>query len=461
MAETFNPSKCEILKAIVKPFGDSGAKKARDITGLISNFAMTQSIESTAIHATFECYDTIGLLENLPIRGEEEIDVEIKAYDLDTLVRLKGHIYRVDEVEPVKARDGLVYTLSVITKPSYESSLHKVVTAFRNKKASTIAHEIFKKYYSNTVNDTSSVREELPYEGKKFIMENNQLRSFYLQPTEGLVRLTIPRYTPSEALWWVSTKSFSKNSPSCSFRFFENFDGFQFVTDEFLIAKAVVNKEVKNLNYTAFSSLDPRDATTQITTIESMVNTRRADVGQELTAGAYYNSVYEIDLNNHKATRYNFNYIDEIKKKNFKSTKGTNTPPVISSDIHTEQFIRQTFNDENAKQYMIFRDYDIDESGGKGPIVRGEQFYKEIVQNRSVYNLHLNATQVTATMKGRLDIQCGQVVNVNARKFNADGNQVQNTQLSGKYLVKSVSHTVKESILDTKMVLIKYDWNKG
>jgi hypothetical protein len=64
-------------------------------------------------------------------------------------------------------------------------------------------------------------------------------------------------------------------------------------------------------------------------------------------------------------------------------------------------------------------------------------------------------------MKGRLDIQCGQVVNVNARKFNADGNQVQNTQLSGKYLVKSVSHTVKESILDTKMVLIKYDWNKG
>jgi len=458
-AEEFNPSRCEIVKALVTPHGDGKEKFATSIIPLIGGFTISQSMSSTAIRMTIDCYDGIGLLENLPLRGEEEIELEIKCYDFqDSLVRLRGQIFKIDNVEPTAARNAVIYTLHVMSKTSYSAALHQVIRAFRNVHASKMVEDLFVEYFSAIELATNEEKEELPYEAQKYNIKNSGFRKFYLQPTEGLLKLTIPRYTPSEAIYWIAKKSFSKSSPSCSFRFFENFDGFHFVTDEFLIAKAVVNKKVKELNYGAFTTLDPREGRVQVTHLEEMSNKRRVDVGQEIGNGAYYNAVVELDLNNHTSKRYNFNYIDEINNKKF--TTMSNKPPTLATDIHSKEFIEQTFSDENAKQYMIFRDYDTDEGGGKGPVVRGEQFYRQIVQNRSTYSAHLAATQVTAKIKGRLDIQCGEVVYVNARKFNVSNESVQNEQLSGRYLVFAVTHNVEEGVLTTELALNKYDWSK-
>lgn len=457
MAEAYNPSACDIESATITPFGTEGSGDVIEITPLISGFSISQSISSPMLHVVLRCYDSIGLLENLPIRGEEKINIKIKAHDLGVEKEIKGRIHKINNVVASEPKDALSYSLHIATEISYEASLYNIITAFRNKPASTMAEDIFKKYISTLEKDNSARAENIPYGGKKYTLQKDRKRHFYIQPSEGFLRLTIPRLITQDALSFVAAKSFSADSPSCTFRFFENFDGYHWCTDEFLIRKANENNRIVELNYQAFTSLDPRDIVSQVTAIEEMKNTRRADVGSELQ-GAYLSTAYEIDLNNHTARRYNYKYVDELKK--FASSVGKNNNPSIQNDIHTKDFIEETFNVErdNAKQFMIFRDYDADTSGGKGEVVRGEQHYRQIAQNSLAYSSHQQSIRVSASLKGRLDLQAGQVTKVVARKLNASGENVENRQLSGHYLIEAVIHTVSDGLLETELSLIKYDW---
>lgn len=422
--KNFHPSRCSIERAELIPL--SGEKK--DITALISEFSITQSLDKTALYAVFQVYDGVGILEEMPVRGEETFDVEIKCFDLETVVNLNLHVYKVDGIVTSEPNDAVLYTLHTITKTSYQSSLKRITKAYRDQHAHTIAKDIFKIGYGSG--------------------------NFEVQDTEGTLRMIIPKYTPSEALRWLTMKSFSQESKSCSYRFFENFDGYFFVSDEYLARKARAG-EVKELNYSATVTLDPTDPDSQIKQIEHLQSDRRINVGEELQRGSYFSSVMEIDVNNHTAKRFNYDYVKELAK--YVSTAGDAVK--LSQDTHSEDFIKSTFNEQNAKQFMLYRDFD-DTEGGRGPIVRGEQYYKEIIQNRNSYDLHLNATQVMAKLKGRLDIKAGDFVKVNARKFNIDGKVEINEQLSGEYMVFSSTHAMSESLLDTTLTLIKYDWHK-
>lgn len=457
MAEAYNPSSCDIETATLTPFKTDGSGDAINITPMISGFTISQSINSSMLHMVLRCYDSIGLLENLPIRGEEKIEVKIKAHDLGVEKTIKGRIHKVNNVVASEPNDALSYSLHVATDISYEASLYNIITAFRNRPASSMAEDIFKKYISTLEKDNSARPESIPYGGKKYTLQKDRKRHFYIQPSEGFLRLTIPRLITQDALGFIAAKSYSANSPSCTFRFFENFDGYHWCTDEFLIRKADENNRVVELNYQAFTSLDPRDVISQVTAIEEMKNTRRTDISSELQ-GAYLSTAYEIDLNNHTARRYDYKYVDELKK--FASSVGKNANPSIQNDIHTKDFIEETFNvdRDNAKQFMIFRDYDTDKSGGKGEVVRGEQHYKEIAQNSLAYLSHQQSIRVSAGLKGRLDLQAGQVTKVIARKMNASGENVENRQLSGHYLIESVIHTMSDGTLETELSLIKYDW---
>jgi hypothetical protein len=132
----------------------------------------------------------------------------------------------------------------------------------------------------------------------------------------------------------------------------------------------------------------------------------------------------------------------------------------LKDDVHSEDFIKETFTEKNARQFMVFRDYSGPghiETPAKDRIVRGDQFYSEIVSNRVAYNHHLNSSKVAATIKGRLDIQAGHVVAVIMPEVSiSDDKNKLNKQMGGRYLVHTATQTVKDNTLTTQLTLIKY-----
>jgi len=454
MAGNFSPTQCIIESAIIT----NQAGDTKDITGIIGGFSFLQSINRIAYTGVLECLDGVGVLENFGIRGEERLQIIVKAFDFNTSLRLSAQIYRVDGVTRSDDGGSLKYNLHFLSRTTYNADLRKVTEAYRQKPASYIAEQLFKKNYSELEPLSKNYdNEELPadFKSKKFKLKSDPERKFYVQGTYGDLQLTIPTFRPSRALQFVAEKAYSKESLSNSFRFFENFDGYHFVTDEFLLELARANeKTIHDLYYFPVVDKSVQSADVQRRSIEEYTQTRRAHTGQDLYLGGYVNKAVEIDLLQHKV---NFKTFDYAKDASYFTGRGK---AALIDDVHTEDFISNTFLESNAKQFMVFRDYSgpehIQPEPPLLPSVKADQYYAEIRANRTAYRVHAESNTVELGLKGRLDIQAGHCINLTLPNFNVGRDKKENEYQTGTYLVKEIAHNVKEGQLSTKITAIKY-----
>jgi hypothetical protein len=267
----------------------------------------------------------------------------------------------------------------------------------------------------------------------------------------------IPNYTPSEAMYFLSTKAYiSENGfTSCSFRFFETLDDFYFVSDEYLIKYAVSENKVLKLVNAPQVSKDPKYLGQQIVSIESIEYPKRVDTAEDLHSGGYANRVIELDFMRKRVNLPEEQYFIYSKDSSFLDMNGKKHTP--ESYIHTQNFMEDTFTEENAKRFIVFRDYS--RTGDiPGPLATN-QFITEIIQRRVSYYHHLNSTAIAVSIKGRLDIAPGNVIELEMQELNASTNKSRNSQLSGNYLVHTVNNSVIGEELNTNLKLVKYDWS--
>jgi hypothetical protein len=463
--EAFNPSRCEIKTAKLIPY-DGENKREYDVSLMIGNFRMSQSIEQLSLNGSIDILDNVGLLQNAPLRGEEVLRLTMYCYDLQTEVSLECQIYKIDGVEPTPDTKGASYTLHWISKASYEAGKRSVIRSYANKKASTIVQDIFNNYYGpdknlnkaspqiffNITPSTASEGEVLPENTKVFSLKSDKGRKVYIEESDNNMTVTIPDYMPTEAIGFVARRAFgSSRSKSSLFRFFETYKGFYFVSDEWLYAYGRANKP-KALTYNPFVELDGAAPREQIETLSNFVQGQRVNVGAELAGGAYSNTVMEVDILKRTAKRFNYHYKDYYKE--FKDVGGKTAS--LGSDIHTEKFMTDTFTKENAKQWMIIREYTDRNLVGA---FRPETNFRDLAAKRNMFAFHAAATQISAVTTGRLDLQAGDIVKLNIKEMTA-GNQSQNNkQLSGRYLIIAIENNIGDGELQTAMRLYKFGWS--
>lgn len=447
---TFNPSRCEITRAELIPFDKEGNSKPIDIRDMIGAFNFSQSIVSTALTGSVVVLDNIGLLDNFEIRAEEQLKLEVYCYDLQTKLKLNCQVYKIDGVDISTNIKGMTYDIHWMAKVSFEAAKRSIITAFINKPASRMVEDIFKKYYSEI--SEVAVPEQLPVGTKVYSIKNDPGRRFYVEQTKKNMSLTIPDYMPSQAITFICKRTISSERSETSplFRFFENYNGFYFVSDEWLYEYAELNKSlIKKMNYSPYVELDGATPREQIDTFTAFTNSSHVDVGSELNDGYYNTTIVEVDILRRTAKRENYDYLKEFKK--FTGSGGKKLEK-LDTDPHTEDFIKQTFTNENAKQMMIIRDWSEKNSGAFRPNAR----MRELAARRNMFMNHAGSTACEAATTGRLDIQAGDVVDLNMKEAN-DGNQKnQNKRLSGRYLVISSQQLVQGGQLTTSLQLSKY-----
>ena len=451
----FNPSRCTVEKAILKPYNKPNA--SQDITLMIGGLSIRQSIDAVAMGGEIQVLDSVGLLESLPLRGEEELELEIKAHDIDTVRKIVAQVYKISNVESSIDTKKNTYTLHWVTKTSFDAGIRRHIAAYTKLPASSIIKDIFQKYYS-TITPSGTTRtdpEQLPDKTTKYNVKVDNERYLYMQQTEDPMQLTIPDYTPSEAIHFVSKRAhMNGETKSSSFRFFENWNGYYFVTDEWLFKRGTINT-VNEFVYSPFTGKDALDADEQVRSLLTFVNPRRADVAEELSGGAYKNTVLEIDLLRHQVKRYNYSYLSNDR---YSFNTATGKKASYKADVHTKEFSDDIFTPENAKRFTVIRDY---RTSFDGKSFRDDMNFREIAAKRVMFKHHMRATQVEASTRGRLDIQAGDVIKVKTKELNVSRQDEINNQLSGRYLVTQVINTISEGVLTTAMSLFKYGWSDG
>jgi len=430
------------------------------LEGVKTEINFSQSMDSPAFTGSLKVTDNIGILEGTPLRGEERLELVVTSNDLETKKKLNLQVYRIDNVTPNDANDGASYYLHFISNTSFQASKRRVIESIRNNSINQAARRVFSKYFDSLENESSS---NLPFAGQSYSIGNTE-RSFILQPTQNLFKGIIPNYTPADAMYFLSSRAYiqDEGATSCSFRFFETLDDYYFVSDEFLIKRAVDNEEQIPLTYFPQVSKDSDDYKQQIFSIERIEYPLRVDSNHDLSSGGYANKIIEVDFARREYKVRYFNYFGhDLRKEDFDGSRyidSSGNPRTTESYIHTEDYARDTFNRENARQFLMFRDY-----GKVGDIagpLRGEQFMAEITARRVSYQHHLRATSLGATLKGRLDIQPGNVVDLKIMELVSDSQRDFNKQLSGNYLVHTVNNTIIGEELTTNLKLMKYDWSR-
>lgn len=402
-----------------------------EFSGFIPVFKIEESINSDCIQGYAEVYDNVGHLENLPLRGEEDLVIQVEDV-LKKKITYNLKIYKVTDVEINDTNDGLRYTIHFVSKSRFDASFRRIIEPFDDT-IDKIAEEVFKKYY--------------PQGSSELLLE----------PTEGKFRCIIPNYTPMQAMNFLASRAYSTNSPSCSFRFFETVNNHFFVSDEYLINRALENQQrIKTFGYSEALDKSGEEFEAQMSNIIELRNEDRVNTMADLISGAYRSHVIEIDIVKRRvnlpgASQEN-SYDYTQKSGTYVSTSGRGA----AQSRHSSGFISSYFTQENERRYIVVKDYE-DDSGELQ--IRGDQFLPEIVQNRTAYRHHLNNTVVTATINGRLDLNAGDIINIQVPQFNSSSQRGINRQLSGYYMIDTMVQNFTRDVHTTSFKLLKYDWS--
>jgi hypothetical protein len=439
-----------VLMPYMSPNGDVGNtpsnRNPEDITALITSVRFEQGLNSVSFVGQIAVTDRANLLESVPLRGEETLELDIQTNDTGKKISLKLFVYNITDVMFSGQMSGTSYVLHVVSQATFNASKRRVTEAYETNIADAVK-SIFNKYFAGTKDGNS---EGLPYKTKRFDIPTEPGRSLWVQGTEGIVDFIIPSLLPTEAMQFVSKRSYNPNTPSQTFRFFENWNGFYFVTDEYFFR---TNREnVLNLFYSIETEQgnNPELDTKRIDNL--VVLSRGSDTAGHIFSGAYRSRVMEIDLVRGIITQNRYNY---IKDANFVDSDGQKV--TRASSTHSDAFINDTFTEENEIDFLLFKDY---ASVGDIPgSLRGEQFFATIAQNRIAYTTHLNDTALSITTKGRADIMPGQIVDINIQSQSLESGGELNPQLNGRYLVSQTIHDFNEGILTTTAKVLKLGWS--
>ena len=415
--------------------GSEVSRSAIDMRNLVSAISITESIENESIRGSMDVLDSSGLLEHYPIRGEEKMYINIED-SLGTEYEFYGFIYKIDNIRASDNNDKLVYRLYFVSYQRFYSDRFKISSA-HNDLISNIAAKVFDTYFKES----------------QSALLSDVNKSLIVEPTEGQIRCVLPQYTPSQAMKFLESRSYSVDSPTCSFRFYERPDAFYFVSDEYMLEKA--KREDRIFDFTSDANIpQTNDMFIQrMLNMNSVTNTNRFDTFNDIHNGAYKNKIFVIDILNRSINLKDpaFDY-SKAKEKWFKRTENTDMV-----ERHSDEFTGNTFTDDNSRKFMFVKDYSEDNAGQ----LRGEQYIPQIASNRLSYMQHLNSIKLTSKSPGRLDISCGDYINLNVTDYYAAGpNKSPNNQLSGIYLVESVTRLFNTNdVFVNNYTLLKRNWN--
>lgn len=435
MSEQFLlPGYYRVISATIQPYGTTNKI---DISGITHKIVIEESIENDSIRGYLSVADGVGLLEKLPLRGEERLTLEV-----EDILKIKKifdlFVYKVDNIVTKEVNDVLFYDMSFVSYMRWNAGTRKIIKAYDGLISNTVK-EIFNSTYS-------------PYTKPIFIEETDS--DFYC---------VIPNYTPPQAMNFLASRAYNRVSPSCSFRFFENSESFYFVSDEWLIAEAIRLDNIKEFTFSPYKTTlemnnvadkNSYDIESQLKNLIELRNTDRINTVADIKSGAYRNNPIVIDFVNKTVTDNRYSYEDS--KTKFASLNISNKE---IEDVHSDNFINFTFTDENERRFLIFKDY---QSAGDLPTtIRSEQYLPEIISKRTTYRYMLLRNTIYVKAYGRLDLKAGDVVNLKIPEISANENKNGfDSKLSGNYLVHDCTHTFDKEVYEVSMMLTKFDWRE-
>ena len=388
---------------------------SQDVTPQVIAIQIFEDIFSPFMTGSLILKESFDLINLIPFAGEEQLELEISTPSLENgNIKSKFYIYKLTDRELLGDKN-VVYQLHFIS-PEAIVDLNKKVSRVFGDKPETIIDYLLK----DSVNGLQTT--------KRLITE----------PSSKIVKFISNFWSPSKTIQFIADNSVNTND-SPSYLFFENRDGFNFVSLESLYA----NKPYQEFTY------------------DKYMRDKRKDGSDTKNVGQDYKRIQTISI------PIGVDYMDRIRSGFFASK-------MISFDLTKKQY--------NVKPYNMFDTFDGSKHLNEYPVASEKSIFRtnstfinypranstfsgfgdatnyRNEQKRLSLLKQAESNKIQVVVPGRCDYTVGQKVNVKLYKIepvsDKDGDLV-DKMFSGNYIIAAINHYINREGHECNMELIK------
>jgi hypothetical protein len=379
-----------------------------DVTGLFEELNIYDSIFNPCMTGNIVIRDAIGLSDKLSFDGSEALIVNMGKTSEDGLIEKSFRIYKQSDRKSVSMNEEQ-YILHFVSDEFILSQQIKI-------------RQSFKDTYSKIVLDIASN-----------YLSMSQASFGILENTIGNRILLVPNRTPFEAIDLCCRRAINyRGSPT--FIFFENREGYNFVTLSTMLArpeKFFINFQPKNLSDDRYELMGARDY--------DIIS--QFDLNKNITSGLYAGTYLGFDVTNRAIVK---KYVDF--NSTYSLSEHANKTPHVG-------IIKNRAGFENTKMFdsrVVF--YPTSVLSSKSDYVREndpfsidveDDNYNYLIQREALYR-NLVSRRIRVTMPGNFDLSSGLTANllIPKRSEKSQDESTEDLSLSGKYLIIATRHII-------------------
>jgi len=390
-----------------------------DITNMILEMNIYEDLYTNWLTGTITVSDSIDVINNLPLIGEEKLDIEYKTPTLDDSIGLVSNTFYITKIADRKLinENAQVYIIHFMSSEAFTDLHVKIGRAYRGQ-FSDIAKRIF------TEADALGVSEDVAVRAR-------------IEETSNGFKFVAPGWSPMKCINWVASRSISRTHNSPNYLFYQDNFRYNFVSlDSLIVQEPVISYINKSVNIrtiensTELQGLD--DLPTRYNIVRSASNDLVFDITDRMLNGMYAGKLISYDIMSKKVNIKTYDYFDDFRK-----TKHLNEHPLNSPKLLRNPNSYVTYY---PMHYYMHDGFETDEPASW------------VLQRRSLMR-QIDAYSSEIVAPGRSDIHVGQTITYtqNTVQHHVDSDDAVDTTHTGKYLITAICHRFSQN--EHEMVL--------
>lgn len=378
--------------------------KVVDIRGLMVELNIYEDIFSPVMTGSIIMGDALDLISSLGMHGNEFLQVNIDKPSLNNPIIKTFRIYKIGNRS--LGSNGLQnYTMYFCSEELFLSTQNLISKSYKGLRIDQMVKDL--------------LTNKLKVPTKKISQ---------IEQTSGVFDIIVPRMNALEAVSWLTPRAYGTNKNL--FLFFENRDGFNFVSYESLLNVPVYQVYGYNVKL-------GQDPVLNSNTFNVLNITQDFDMIKASRSGAYSSTLATYDIVNRQFSAVNFN----VKQLANNATLNAHAP----SNDFTNRFGQSVYQTEgNMLKFIISTDAD--------PTFNPANIKKWLPQTVSRLG-QLNTFKVVGSIPGDIQLKTGMVIGLVMPKMEIQSKTTSNDPVrTGSYLVSSVHH---KFILDVATTIVE------
>lgn len=385
-----------------------GEDQVIDLRGKYSYLEINESIFENTMYGSIGIIDSIGMIEDLPIIGEEIITVRYRTSPSSFLMDKEFRVYALENAVLTKEQGSLSYILRFCSPEMFTSEKFRVRRSYKNKKIVDIVQDLYAQLDSD----------------KPFINADD---------TSNSQNIVVSNMKPLQAINMACNLAKSPSQKSSFFLFYENRDGFNFRNIESLYTAGTQTVLSKKFRTSEGLSSEPDPDT--LNQIIAFTFKKQFDHLNSVGLGMFKNKTIGLDMLVKSAREVVFDYNEEF------STMGKTQDgfKLISDDfdaIDDSQQIKLVTSRTLRNKSSYFKNHN------------GEPSFEKTMED--IYPFRLSAAHqiysqcLEVIVPGNTNLMAGTIVDIDLPSMRMSHLPVvekRHKTMSGRYLVSSIKHT--------------------